>query len=144
MSYSVMACDFPLWGKMASCGQMVSGLTNQGKQSSPVLEVTRYTIRQPSVAELACDFPLIVCYGFVGFALVCPDEQSSPLGFGLWGWQSSLSACRFAPPGDRPWRFAPPKGMKTSTGRLPIGRLTPSGPTCERCSHRLTTEARRP
>jgi arsenate reductase len=28
------------------------------------------------------------------------------------------------------WRFAPPKGMKTRTGRLPIGRRMPSGPTC--------------
>ncbi len=30
------------------------------------------------------------------------------------------------------WRCAPPKGMKTCTGRLPIGRRMPSGPTSAR------------
>jgi hypothetical protein len=47
----------------------------------------------------------------------------------LCGRQSCLSA----------WRFAPSKGMKTCTGRLPIGRRMPSGPTCGPASTRFST-----
>jgi len=70
--------------------------------------------------------------------LAAKPENSPPIGNGgLKGrLQARLPATRKA---KADWRGAPPKGMKTRKGQLPIGRRMPSGPTCGRASTRFST-----
>jgi hypothetical protein len=115
---SSFASGMLVWGK-----RLLATETPRGKAAScqrSAFSRIEARPRPPRMSEtLGCDLGQVVNLRPEGTPGNPPAEAI--------GWPSA------ARPQDAilsAWRCAPPKGMKTRRGRLPIGRRMPSGPTC--------------